>query len=942
MQPDERDDDHTRSFTPITPGARFSRYVIESQIGAGGMGEVFLATDTSLDRAVVLKFIPPQYASDELSKGRFLREARAAAALNHPNIITIHEVGEVNGRVFIAMEHIDGQTLGKLQSERKLTVGEVIEILVQVCEGLREAHKTGIVHRDIKPSNIMLDANGRVRLLDFGLAKLLDDADLTQAGVAVGTINYMSPEQCRGGSVDHRSDLFSVGILLYEMLTNRQPFKRSTMPATLNAILNEKHPPISTDSDPGKSGVIRIVNRALEKNPKNRYQTVQEMLAELKNIAAPASAPSIEPKPVSDASFVGSEYGTTSMAVLYLKNLGSSEDEFLCYGITEDLIVDLSRIGVLRIASMRSILRYKDSNADLRDIADELNVGVILDGSISKSESSIRVSAQLVDVATEMTLWADRWDEPHDRLPQIKQALAEGVTVALRAESDMTDRAMVGVPEAKSAKAYELYLRGKFTFVQKTGQTDVDIAKRLYEQALDEEPSLIAARAGIAEILIHEGELAEAESVLSGAIEEARDLNRPADLSSLLRLQAKHRVAKSVWDEAEKYASEASKISKEMNDPAGEAGALAILIDIASRRAQFDVALRHFRRILEISRALDDQKSVAEALKNMGTVNLRKGEYETARALYEEAMKIALDSRNTSLEADCIGNKGLTYYHTADYDSAIEFYEKALAIHTELRDHSREALWTNNIAMVYESRGDYRRAMEYYEMASAIHKQRGDRAKYALTQSNCASMNAILGELNEGMTVAHEALEIAEELQFQMVVTATKDTLGLLHFFNGEIERATSYYRSAIDIAKSANLPLNLAFAHVNMAEILFYSGEFSICREHVLKSLAVAKLIGHREAQLKASAYDAALMVRDGLVNPGISMLREILKDSLAQGDPRYILIAQRLLGMSLMEFGRTASNREDGASVLREALYSAIEKQIAIEIKWIREIIG
>ncbi len=272
MAADRFDDDKTRSFTPLTAGTQVSHYRIISKIGAGGMGEVFLAEDTKLNRKVALKFLPPHTCQDEDYRKRFTREAQAAAGLDHPNIAGIYEVGEYSGRPFYSMQVIQGQSLKDVIAGKDLPIDRILEIAIQVCEGLQAAHDKGIVHRDIKPSNILLDGHGRVRIVDFGLASIRGSEHLTKTGSTLGTIGYMSPEQVQGKEIDQRSDLFSLGVVLYELITKQNPFKRDSEAATLKAVCDDIPHPVARYRSDVPDGLQAVIDKALEKDAKTRYQ----------------------------------------------------------------------------------------------------------------------------------------------------------------------------------------------------------------------------------------------------------------------------------------------------------------------------------------------------------------------------------------------------------------------------------------------------------------------------------------------------------------------------------------------------------------------------------------------------------------------------------------------------------------------------------------------
>ncbi|MHC4628451.1 MAG: protein kinase domain-containing protein, partial [Planctomycetota bacterium] len=629
-------EDKTQSFVTISPGAVVSRYRIVEKIGAGGMGEVYLAEDSTLHRKLALKFLPQHLVSDENFRTRFLREAQAAAALNHPNIITIYEISEFEDRLYMAIEFVDGQSLAEMLEEDVPDFNTTLQIIVQVCSGLQKAHQGGIVHRDIKPGNIMVSRDGHVKILDFGLARAEQDTQLTQAGTTLGTASNMSPEQGQGLEADQRSDVFSAGTVLYELLTGHSPFKRANIPATIHAVVHEEPEPLAKYTVTVPDGMQPIIDKTLTKDRVERYQSMTDLIMDLKRLQ---SGMQVQQSFMSQTVLV--QPAVKTLAVLYLRNLGSADDEFLCYGITEDLIVDLTRIGSMRVASMRSILKFKASDEDLQTIARQLNVNLILDGSIHKSNKAIRVSAQLVDVISGDNLWAERWEEAPENLSQIKQALAQEISRALEVDKTVVQAAQVGSPEAKNHEAYELYLRGKYAFDHKKEKNDVETALGLYQQAMAVEASFLAARSGIAEILIYKGEYEQANRELNLALSDARQWDQRADEASLLRLLARSYCLSSQWDEARQQANLALEMSKGLGDLAGEAEAIGLLIEVFLRRAKFDEALPLFQRVVQINHMLDDQDKGAEALKNMGNVHFRKGEYNRARALYERALGIA-------------------------------------------------------------------------------------------------------------------------------------------------------------------------------------------------------------------------------------------------------------------------------------------------------------
>ncbi|MCH9031905.1 MAG: protein kinase, partial [candidate division Zixibacteria bacterium] len=368
----KRDDDNTQSFVPLTTGTKVSHYEIISKIGAGGMGDVYLAEDSKLDRKVALKFLPAHLYQDEASRARFTREAKAAAKLDHPNIVPVHEVGEFQGRPFIAMAHIEGQTLREVIKQGKLSVSEAVNLTMQICEGLNEAHNAGVVHRDIKPANIIIDKNGKPRLLDFGLATVAGQEKLTKTGSTLGTAGYMSPEQVQGQIANHRSDLFSVGVVLYEMITGRRPFDAEHEAAIHYNIINETPEPMSRYKSGVSAELQQVIDKALDKKTETRYQTATGMLADLKRLKTDSGKPRTSriSLRVGAAMIVLSaiavlysfwpkdapveEDAVKMLAVLPFENLGAEEDEYFADGITDEITSRLAKLSGLGVISRTS------------------------------------------------------------------------------------------------------------------------------------------------------------------------------------------------------------------------------------------------------------------------------------------------------------------------------------------------------------------------------------------------------------------------------------------------------------------------------------------------------------------------------------------------------------------------------------------------------------
>jgi len=932
----QEQDDTTRSVAILGPGTVISHYEIIRKLGAGGMGEVFLARDTNLDRKVALKFLNPSLASDPVFRERFMREARLAAAFNHPNIITVYEVAECDERVFIALEYIEGSSIRELIDQKKLTLETTLNYMNQICEGLHAAHSSRLIHRDIKPANIIVDTANRVRILDFGLAKAEGDMQLTQAGTALGTVSYMSPEQAQGQESDHRGDIFALGVILYEMLTGCLPFKGDNIPATLYAITHTSPLQLAEFNPSLPANLQSVIEKALAKTLDQRYQSAAALRDDLKGGMSRAEVSStitgtVEIKPA-----------VKSLAVMYLRNLGSEDDEFLCYGLTEDLIVDLTRIGAIRVAPMRSVMRFKDSDADLPEIAARLNVSMVLDGSIMKSGNVIRISAQLVDIASDENLWAKRWEESFDNLPRVKKDLADGISQALQLGQTVIARAQMDQPVAGDAEAYEFYLKAKFHFSHKKDKTDVDIAMGLYNLALREDPDLLAAEIGIAEIMMYNGDFGDARKELEQALKKARDTDRRADEASILKLLAGLHARQSEWSQAQEFAEKALVIHRHINDMAGEASTLGTLISILQPQAKFDEAIQSFDRVLEISRHLDDREQTAEALKSMGIAYSRKGDYERALDLYNECLDIATREDNLVLQASCTSNIGNVYYFRGEFDQAFGQYSRALTIADRLGDRALVARQNLNMGLIKMQSRDHRAGAQLLRSAAEIFKSLGDRSTYAMALVNESQAQLSMGNVDQAIESATTGYSIGCEINNPLVQSDALVQLGSANFFNRNINKAVECFQEALHIAENSNITRNVAHIHLALVNICFYCKEYEKCRNHATRALSIAREIGDKTALLQSNAGLAAISACEGLFNTGLKQLQDAYSETEHIGNHQMSIHLKALLGEVLRNHGKTPADKEEGMTYLDQALEMARNDNLAPEIKLIEEIIA
>jgi serine/threonine-protein kinase len=467
-------------------GIEIFQYKILEKIGSGGMGEVYLAEDTRLNRRVALKFLPIHLVSDGAFKTRFISEAQSAAKLNHPNIITIHEVGEYDERPFIVMEYVEGSSLSDIIEKEGLPSDRAVEITLQICEGLKEAHKAGIVHRDIKPSNIIIDKSGRCRILDFGLAAVQSEERLTRTGSLLGTVEYMSPEQVRGEKVDHRSDIFSLGVLLYEMLTGQLPFKGDYVAGVVYSIINES-PEMLDRHRPDISGEFqKIVDGALEKDPEIRYQKINELVADLRK----CQSGQLVDKP-------SKHY--PSIAVLPFRDMSAQKDqEYLCDGVAEDIINALTHLEGLQVVARTSAFSYRGRDIDIREIGRKLNVQSLLEGSIQKTGDRLRITAQLINVSDGYHIWSERYDRRLEDVFAIQDEISLNIVDRLKVRLLGEERAKLVKRGTANQEAYMLYLKGRY-FWNRRYEGGLQKAIEHFQQAIEKDPGFALAYSGLAD-----------------------------------------------------------------------------------------------------------------------------------------------------------------------------------------------------------------------------------------------------------------------------------------------------------------------------------------------------------------------------------------------------------------------------------------------------------
>jgi serine/threonine protein kinase/Tfp pilus assembly protein PilF len=489
----------------LEAGTILGSYAIGELLGSGGMGEVYRATDTRLKRDVAVKVLRERLSEDSEALARFEREAQSIAALSHPNILAIHDVGNDEGISYVVMELLEGESLRARMERTNLSTRKAIEIARQIVGGLVAAHDRGIVHRDLKPENVFLTREGLVKILDFGLAKqdvvsFSHDSETaaptlghSQPGTVTGTLHYMSPEQVRGQSVDQLTDVFSVGVMLYEMLSRQRPFQGESSADVIGAILREEPRDISEIDSTIPLAVRRIVDRCLEKNLQDRFQTARDLGFALDNVSEMSGDEQI---PSSTGSRPATQDTSSSVAVIPFTNMSPDpEQEYFCEGMAEEIINSLSGIKGLRVAARSSAFQFNSKSHDAREVGAALNVKTVLEGSVRTAGGRVRVTVQLIDVDNGFQLWSDRYDREMDDIFALQDEISQHVVDALKVRLGTEAKEEMKRPKA-SIEAYQLHLKGLHNWYKRESGS-LQKAADFFEQAVAVDPEYALAHAGL-------------------------------------------------------------------------------------------------------------------------------------------------------------------------------------------------------------------------------------------------------------------------------------------------------------------------------------------------------------------------------------------------------------------------------------------------------------
>ena len=757
----------------IVIGEKIGHYKVQSSIGAGGMGEIYRASDTRLRRDVAIKILPESLMKDASAIERFMREAYAASALNHPNILTIFDIGEHEKTHFIATEFVEGETLRQKMQDSKFRLAEILDIAIQIANALVAAHEAGIIHRDIKPENVMIRRDGYVKVLDFGIAKLSEnespeiDANaatlvqsITAKGMILGTAFYMSPEQARGLRVDARSDVFSLGAVIYEMTARKLPFSGQTIADIIASILKSEPPPLSGIVKNLPSEFERIVAKSLNKKRAGRYQKMKDLAEDLKqirqrlafqteleriHISNDVFAASGEIFPLENATQIlpknsfppqrktRTRKAIDSLAVLPLVNSGNdAETEYLSDGITEGIINSLSKLPKLRVVPRSTVFRYKGKQTDTQQIGNELGVRAVFAGRVLQIGDSLIVNAELVDIANEAQIWGEQYRREMTDIFTLLDEIVEDISEKLKLKLSGEDKKQLSKRYTENSEAYQFYLKGRYFVTSKRTEEWIKKGIEYFQKAIDLDPNYALAYSGIAEAY---GFLASSTGGWS---------------------------PRNAYPKAEAAAMKALELDESLGEAHCSLGFSRLLYDW-----DFAEAERQFKRAIELS-------------PNYPNSHDGYGFYLKAVGRHAEAIEKCRQAQKLDpLSPFAHVSLGYAHYFARDYEKAIDECRKAL----EMDKNSTFA--HRNLGLAYLQQGKLEKAIE--ALSNAVKFSHGGLA----FESYLGFAYAVAGKRTEAL----EVLASLEDLDKERYVPAYN--FAIIHAGLGDFDKSFEWFEQA-------------------------------------------------------------------------------------------------------------------------------------------------
>ena len=944
-------------------GETLSHYKILRPIGKGGMGEVYLSEDMVLDRQVALKFLPEEMQQDPIARKRFLREAQAAATLNHPFVCGIHEIGEAQSTTFIVMEYVAGETLKERIARGPISLLETLQLGLEIAEALEIAHEKRIVHRDLKPANIMLTSQGHAKVMDFGLAKQLFaagnmesqeetfSATLTQKGAAVGTVPYMSPEQARGEEIDVRSDIFAFGVILYEMLTGSHPFRKGTAIETLSAILRDAPPPMPLKPVEAPAELQRALDKAMAKDRTERYQRIKDLasdLKELRDTIATGAMPVRARRPAKglswkvmlaclslllfaaaglvfkeriffrSASNHPASIEAISLAILPFRNAsGDAALDWLGPSLAEMLRTDVGQSSYLRTVSsdrLHQILRdlrvSPDSNHDpetLRRLAEFTNADRLVMGQYLRVGDQIRIDATLQDLKRQQVVplkaGAPNEKELLGAIDQLARSIQQNLTLSAKAVKEL--RAVAFTPSSKSVQALRYYSEG----LELSRQGKHLEALKRFEASSKEDNLFAMAYSKLGQTYADLGYDKAAEQISRKAV----DLTGKATAQEKYLILATHaRIVNDHQKAIEAYENLA-KVSPDDTDVQFN------LAGLYQSTGSFDRARELYAKLLA-----NDPKYV-DAMVGMARVEVNSGKPLGGLDYLNRALSLAIQLENDDQKAAILLGLGVTYKLLNKPNDALRTYQEALEIKQRLGDKRGIGLTLDNMAQVQDLLGNSDAALKAYQEALKLRREIEDKRGIGGTLINLGNFYETRGQYDEALALTKESLQIQHEIGEPTSEADCLNNIGWIYLGKSEYDEAITYFERALQLREKLKAPGDIADTLYNLAETSARMGVYDKALANYIRALELWRGAGDKRGVAFASYGMGTLFGYQGRYGAAVNSLEEALKTFRELRD-RSFWLAEVLSSygnaLSLVGRGKDAQKNLEEALELARAL--------------------
>ena len=894
----------------LEPGRRLGdRYEILQMLGEGGMGAVYKAKDVELDRLVALKVIRPELAKDPEVLQRFKQEIILAREVTHRNVIRIYDLGQADGIRFISMEYVEGEDLSNILKEKgKLSVEEAVQIMEQVCFALEEAHEEGVVHRDLKPQNIMIDQQGRVVVMDFGIARSMQITGVTQTGSLLGTPDYMSPEQVKGEHVDSRSDIFALGVILFQLLTGEVPYKSDSAMSAMYMRTQERAKPVRELSPDVPGFLDDVIARCLEISPQRRYQSARELVQDLevwrggtprtmsvtfrhfktvrrntkRRIAMAVGAVAVIAALVGGVSLYRSRVGPeptveavpsaeemTSLAILPFQNVsGAEEVAWLSSGLADMLLTDVGQSAYLRTVSSERLHEVRrdlglageaslDSSARRR-LAEVSNAQILVTGQYVKVGDQIRIDATVEDVEqgirTPVKVEAASESELLQAVEQLAGLVRDNLALSSERVEELEGQGFR--PSSDSVAAVRFYLQGRELMRQ--GNNLEALAQFESSIAEDSGFALAYSELGEANLIIGHGQ--EAEEHSRKAVELSEDL--PSQERNLILAQDA-RITNDLEAGVEAYEN---LLRFRPNDPDlhYELGALY------ENEGLYDQAQEHYARTL-----LADPQNLSAQLAT-GRALALQGDASGALQVLGRAEELAVEVGNREVEANVLHNMGLAYEQLDQLEEALQVIEKSMEIKRELGDKRGMAASFNEIAIIQDLLGNWDEARASYRETVELGREIGDKQGVGITLMNMGNMERSLGNYDDALQLTRQALRIQIDTNDELNQGTSLNNIGAVYYMQGKYDDALVYYQQALEIREHLEVPSEIADTLHNIGETYTAVGDFERALDQYLRALEIRRADDDRQGAALESYYMGRVFTAQGRYSAALTSIAE------------------------------------------------------------------